>query len=113
MNLNNPSPMMKTVQEVLSSGTEYLESRGIDAARHSMQSLMVHVLGCNKTWLYLHFDDPLPEVFDTVRHSTHNERRYRFIQFSQGIGIRKHQRAEFFSVNKAFADIFFTKSITH
>ncbi len=61
MNLNNPSPMMKTVQEVLSSGTEYLESRGIDAARHSMQSLMVHVLGCNKTWLYLHFDDPLPE----------------------------------------------------
>jgi release factor glutamine methyltransferase len=52
---------MKTVQEVLSSGTAYLESRGVDAARHSMQSLMVHVLGCNKTWLYLHFDDPLPE----------------------------------------------------
>lgn len=52
---------MKTVQEVLTSGTEYLESRGIDAARHSMQSLMVHVLGCNKTWLYLHYDDPLPE----------------------------------------------------
>lgn len=53
--------MMKTVQEVLNSGTAYLEARGVDGARHSMQSLMVHVLGCNKTWLYLHFDDPLPE----------------------------------------------------
>ena len=52
---------MKTVQEVLSSGTAYLEARGVEGARHSMQSLMVHVLGCNKTWLYLHFDDPLPE----------------------------------------------------
>ncbi len=53
--------MMKTVQEVLNSGTAYLESRGVEGARHSMQSLMVHVLGCNKTWLYLHFEDPLPE----------------------------------------------------
>ncbi len=52
---------MKTVQEVLSSGTDYLESKGVEGARHSMQSLMVHVLGCNKTWLYLHYDDPLPE----------------------------------------------------
>ena len=51
----------KTVQEVLSSGTGYLESKGVEGARHSMQSLMVHVLGCNKTWLYLHYDDPLPE----------------------------------------------------
>ena len=52
---------MKTIQEVLSSGTAYLESRGVEGARHSMQSLLVHVLGCNKTWLYLHYDDPLPE----------------------------------------------------
>ena len=53
--------MMKTIQEVLGSGTAYLESRGVEGARHSMQSLLVHVLGCNKTWLYLHYDDPLPE----------------------------------------------------
>lgn len=52
---------MKTVQEVLVSGTQYLEARGIEGARHSMQSLMVHVLGCDRTWLYLHFDDPLAE----------------------------------------------------
>ena len=53
---------MKTVNEVLSGGTQYLEARGIEGARHSMQSLMVHVLGCDRTWLYLHFDDPLPEA---------------------------------------------------
>lgn len=53
---------MKTIQEVLNAGTEYLEARGIEAARFSMQSLMVHVLGRNRTWLYLHFDDPLPEA---------------------------------------------------
>lgn len=52
---------MKTVQEILTSGTAYLETHGIEGARHSMQSLLVHVLGCNKTWLYLHFDDPVPE----------------------------------------------------
>lgn len=52
---------MKTVQEILASGTDYLQQRAIQGARHSMQSLLVHVLGCNKTWLYLHFDDPVPE----------------------------------------------------
>lgn len=52
---------MKTIQEILSTGTAYLETRGVEGARHSMQSLLVHVLGCNKTWLYLHYEDPLPE----------------------------------------------------
>ena len=52
---------MKTIQDILSSGTAYLESRGVEGARHSMQSLLVHVLGKNKTWLYLHYDDPLSE----------------------------------------------------
>lgn len=52
---------MKTIQDILTSGTAYLEARGVDAARHSMQSLLVHVLGKNKTWLYLHYDDPLTE----------------------------------------------------
>lgn len=53
---------MKTIQDILTSGTAYLEARGIDAPRHSMQSLLVHVLGCSKTWLYLHHDDPLTEA---------------------------------------------------
>ena len=53
---------MKTIQDILSSGTAYLEARGIEGARHSMQSLLVHVLGCSKTWLYLHHDDPLTEA---------------------------------------------------
>lgn len=52
---------MKTIQEILTSGTAYLEARGIEGARHSMQSMMVHVLGCNRTWLYLHYEDPLSE----------------------------------------------------
>lgn len=52
---------MKTVGEILASGTEYLRQRGIEGARHSMQSLLVQVLACNKTWLYLHCDDPVPE----------------------------------------------------
>lgn len=52
---------MKSIQDILTSGTAYLEARGIESARHSMQSLMVHVLGCNRTWLYLHYEDPLPE----------------------------------------------------
>ncbi len=53
---------MKIIRDILNSGTDYLAARGIDAARHSMQSLLVHVLGKNKTWLYLHIDDPLPEA---------------------------------------------------
>ncbi len=53
---------MKSIREILASGTDYLTARGIDAPRHSMQSLLVHVLGKNKTWLYLHIDDPLPET---------------------------------------------------
>ncbi len=53
---------MKTIQDILTSGTAYLEARGVEGARHSMQSLLVHVLGKNKTWLYLHYDDPLSEA---------------------------------------------------
>ncbi len=53
---------MKSIRDILSSGTDYLAARGIEGARHSMQSLLVHVLGKNKTWLYLHVDDPLSEA---------------------------------------------------
>ncbi len=63
---------MKSIQDILNSGINYLNERGIDEARHSMQSLLVHVLGCNKTWIYLHFNDPidqskLPELRDLLR----------------------------------------------
>lgn len=53
---------MKSIREILTSGTAYLEARGIDGARHSMQSLMVHLLGCDRTWLYLHYEDPVPDA---------------------------------------------------
>lgn len=60
---------MNTIQEVLQSGTKWLEARGVDAPRYSMQSLMVHVLGCNKTWLYLHYEDALTEPqLEQLRH---------------------------------------------
>lgn len=60
---------MNTIQEVLQSGTKWLESRGVDSPRYSMQSLMVHVLGCNKTWLYLHYEDALTEPqLEQLRH---------------------------------------------
>ncbi len=52
---------MKTVQDILQSGTEYLEARGCSDARYSMQSLLTHVLAKDKTWLYLHFQDPLDD----------------------------------------------------
>lgn len=58
---NSTDRPVKTIQDILTSGTSYLEARGIEGARHSMQSLMTHVLGCSKTWLYLHIEDPLPE----------------------------------------------------
>lgn len=63
---------MKSIREVLKSGSQYLEERGIDEARHNMQSLIAHVLQCDKTWLYLHFEDPiaadkLPQLRDMLR----------------------------------------------
>ncbi|MBQ4613960.1 MAG: peptide chain release factor N(5)-glutamine methyltransferase [Akkermansia sp.] len=60
---------MNTIQEVLQSGTKWLEARGVDAPRYSMQSLMVHVLGRDKTWLYLHYEDALTEPqLEQLRH---------------------------------------------
>ena len=53
--------MMKTVQEVLLSGTAYLAARGIEGARSSMQAMLAHVLGKDRTWLYLHAEDPVAE----------------------------------------------------
>ncbi len=52
---------MKTLLEVLNSGTEYLTKQGCPEARSVMQHLMAHVLQCNRTYLYSHFDRPLEE----------------------------------------------------
>ena len=53
---------MKTVQDILSSGIAYLEARQVEGARASMQSMLAHVLGTNRTWLYLHMDEPVGEA---------------------------------------------------
>ncbi len=52
---------MKTIQDILVSGIRYLEERGCSDARSSMQSLLVHVLAKDKTWLYLHYQDPIEQ----------------------------------------------------
>ncbi len=52
---------MKTLLEVLRAGTAWLEEKGTDAPRCTMQSLLCHVLGCDRTRLYLDGDRPLPE----------------------------------------------------
>lgn len=52
---------MKTLLEVLQSGTDYLARQGCDEARATMQRLMSHVLHCNRTALYSQFDRPIDE----------------------------------------------------
>lgn len=52
---------MKTIIEVLNSGAEYLAKQGCDESRPVMQHLMAHVLQCDRTYLYTHFDRPLDE----------------------------------------------------
>ena len=54
--------MIKTIQEVLQSGTAYLSARGIEGARSSMQAMLAHVLGKDRTWLYLHAEDVVGET---------------------------------------------------
>ena len=53
---------MKTLLEVLQSGTDYLARQGCDEARATMQHLMAHVLHCNRTALYscLLYTSPSP-----------------------------------------------------
>ena len=52
---------MKTVLDTIHGGTEYLEKRGIEDARLTMQILLAHVLGCQRIELYVDFDRPLEE----------------------------------------------------
>ncbi len=53
---------MKTILEVLQSGTDYLAKQGCDEPRAVMQHLMAHVLHCNRTTLYSQFDRPVEEA---------------------------------------------------
>lgn len=53
---------MKTLLEVLQSGTDYLARQGCEEARATMQHLMAHVLHCNRTALYSQFDRPVEEA---------------------------------------------------
>ncbi len=52
---------MKTVLDTIHGGTEYLEKRGVEDARLTMQILLARVLGCERIELYLDFDRPLDE----------------------------------------------------
>lgn len=50
-----------TVLEVIDGGTSYLEKRGIEEARLTMQRLVGHFLNFSRVQLYLEFDRPLSE----------------------------------------------------
>lgn len=54
-------PAVTTVLEVIDGGTAYLEKRGIDEARLTMQRLVGHFLNFSRVQLYLEFDRPLSE----------------------------------------------------
>src|SRR5690606_10262263 len=49
----------ETVLQVLEAGAAWLERRGIDAPRRSMELLLGHVLGLDRLRLYLAHDRPL------------------------------------------------------
>ena len=52
---------MKTLLEVLQSGTGYLAERGVEPARLVMEQLMSHVLKCPRLQLYIRFETPMSE----------------------------------------------------
>jgi release factor glutamine methyltransferase len=52
---------MKTVLETIQGGAAYLEKRGIESPRLSMEHLVAHVLKCKRMQIYLDFDKPLQE----------------------------------------------------
>ena len=52
---------MKSLIEVLQSGTTYLTKKGIEEARLNMEHLLAHVLRCRRMDLYLRFDEKMQE----------------------------------------------------
>jgi len=52
---------MRTIQETITAGAGWLESRGVSEARLNLEHLLANVLGCRRLDLYLQFDRPLGE----------------------------------------------------
>lgn len=52
---------MKSLLEILKSGTDYLAKRGVEDPRLNMEHLLAHALGCRRLDLYLRFNETLRE----------------------------------------------------
>jgi release factor glutamine methyltransferase len=52
---------MKTILEVITSGSAYLVQHGVDEARLNMEHLLAHILGCRRLDLYLRYQETLQE----------------------------------------------------
>lgn len=54
-------PAEWTVLSMLEWGTEYLQQKGVNTPRLSIEWLLAHLLGCKRLDLYLKFDRPLSQ----------------------------------------------------
>jgi len=52
---------MTTLLEILTKGTSYLEKKGVDSPRLTMELMVAHVLEMQRMQLYLEFERPLAE----------------------------------------------------
>lgn len=53
---------MTTVLDILQKGTDFLERKGIDEARLTMQHMLAHRLKCERMQLYVDFDKPVDDA---------------------------------------------------
>jgi release factor glutamine methyltransferase len=52
-----------TIRTALLQGREILDKQGIAAARLTAEVLLMHAIGCERSWLYAHSDDELRELW--------------------------------------------------